>query len=593
MKKTVFILNITLKDRQSNQAFAAHSIQAWFHHADKADTLLGVAETNETGECEITFEWDAAIKQSRKRPVYCKVFQGDKELYNSLEDGKSWWLVMNEVKILLQIAEQEAVDIPFSEVPVSPRQLHTNLTDWEQMPTEQKGYVEEKLRSVLLDRLLENLAINREKAGEVIGDLDLDLVSIQEQSLKALFEETLLPALREDCRTQEGLEEALNGRELPSETTVKEILQLDKAIKDHPAFQQDASKLKMYTLVSIAAEGTSLAPSLAQNPWKWENATTEDWEKLIEEKDATKEQVVAIQQMLNLGRLTNDHFGLVQAIYKDDRVTNLKDLVQWEVEDWQKTIERVSDPLPVEETPEAYIGNVMAAVERSYPTAFFMTRVTKQEKAATEQQVKAIKSLLKKNGAILDEASPDWSHVNEEEREAAKGGLAALKTLAHTYRYLGIKEIIQGKGTAKRKSKQVSDAIAAVDTLYKQNPQLDLLRTNFIKRPGSEESTLDWSGIDEEMRPKVQRQMLSFQRVRSIAPNHAVSAQLLAKGMDSAYRVTNLNEKRFVATSGLEESIARQVYATSERRAAITTQHFHAIRELHQNQLLGLTVDNT
>ncbi|MEZ4847678.1 MAG: Tc toxin subunit A [Bacteroidia bacterium] len=139
----------------------------------------------------------------------------------------------------------------------------------------------------------------------------------------------------------------------------------------------------------------------------------------------------------------------------------------------------------------------------------------------------------------------------------------------------------------------IAQSVGYIQQFYNQNPNLDLLNHDFIKKPGTERSEFNWDEIPEDMQGKVQRQILAFQRVRNLASDTQNSDVLLEKGLDSAYKIAYAGRHSFQSKTNLEAKIAGQIFARAQRAAAKATNRYYSIIELHHNQRFGLRVDNT
>ncbi len=111
------------------------------------------------------------------------------------------------------------------------------------------------------------------------------------------------------------------------------------------------------------------------------------WNELRERKTFTKEEVLTIRFVVNVGRFARGHLPLVRALVsmrQDGRLRGARDLARFSASDWKKLLQEGSTPIGIPPnftaaTPElavdTYANLLERNFERAYPTAAFAARL--------------------------------------------------------------------------------------------------------------------------------------------------------------------------------------------------------------------------
>ncbi len=593
-----FTLAIVVKDKKSNTALPNHFVEAWFHHTDRADELLGKARTNSDGYCAITFQWDVAIKNPQISPVYCKILRGSELLYNSLEDSKSWWLVMNHVDILLYAPEQGSVP-PVLGIPLSTAHLNTTLNDLSTFSEAERPYILSKLEQALKSRVLETLNVRADdKAKEVIAPIRVDIAAVKDQSFNQLVQTIFLPALKADCKTSDLFKE-IPVQEKPAQDsrTVKEVLQLDLKLGEHPVFNADVRKLKIHVLAKTAAISPETAIKLAGNPIPLETASEQDWQKLIEVGTITTTQKTALQYNFKLGKITGNNFTLVDKIYQDKRIKDAKDLTRWDAADWKSALDSSGGKTPNGESADDYVKTMLRVVQRNFPSAFFIERKV-QRSLPTNTILSEFKKLEKSNSNNKQKAVITVP-PSRDEAASIKGidfsKSPVLKSTANTYKHLGIPEVFaDSTKTPQEKVVALNTRKSYLQTFANSNPKLNLHTTNLFQKDAQGKSDFDFGTIPPEEQNNVLKQFSAYQRVTRLANTFEAQEILLAEGLDSSASIVNTAPKSLRQTLGsqLEAASFNQVVATAHAQFNVGVHTTAAIRGINTSRFVGFSVEN-
>ena len=586
-----FNVIVQVKD-EKGKPVPNHLIEARYHYIDKEDVLLGTSPSNNEGIGKISFDWDASVKSSGEKVLYLRVLQAGQVIHDSIQKGQLWKIFDNRIWIQVDVELGDDNEYPVQGIPILPNQFNLDLRDRSQLSDRQKGFIDGQLYAHLKDRIFSSLSINGEDVHDVVDGLDIKIGEYQDQSFGKLVYEVVVPALLKNPKTASLFE----GRRIPTSsnenTTVEEILQLEKPIKEHPIFIQLIKKVKNHVLIDLATDDKDLTSQLLELNINWEKIIESDFENLIEEGTITEDQKEQLQHTLNLGKITGDNLSLIQHIIKNDSISEIKDFVKWEKKDWRDLLEKVENETPNNETLDEYIDNLVGVVETNYPTDFFITRLV-VEKGEVEAEVNFTDKLLSNNPNLFSQKEINWEGIDTVEREQIEPSFKKLIKVVNQYNYLGIGEILNSDFSPKQKEEKVEETLQLIQTFYDDNPRMNLLATDFIKNPNGKETKLIWKRIPQESRTKVQRQMLAFQRVRSVASNFEASSKLLQNNLDSAYKIVYKGKSGIAGATQLPKEKVDALFAKAQVKATQAVQMYHTTIELHHNHIQNLTFDNT
>ncbi|MBL7795785.1 MAG: hypothetical protein JNJ90_04700, partial [Saprospiraceae bacterium] len=476
------------------------------------------------------------------------------------------------------------------------KHFHRPLTITDIFSQTEQALLRDKIQRHFQQQVCQALGADDPVTRFAVAALKLDPLALKDRDFMTVVRENVLAPLQ-----QSNLLSGCNRKILVSAEsltgdgrTVGEVLGLGQALKTHPAFHREALRVKMRTLAGLAGMSPAAIGQLADENLYLDLMPDTQWDELVEKGILNAEQKFSLQKLYTFGKLTDFHFDLVKVLRDDPRAKTGKDLASLTAGDWTALLTKAGNSTPNSETPAVYIKNLMAAVEASYPAPAFYAATLKRGFIKLDTPLQALKPLLDKNEKLFTGNAIDWSGVPEKDRPAVEQNLKTIRAFANAYRHLGIPEILESRQSVQAKGQAAQDAVRAVQRLVDQNPDMDIRTANFIKKSSvAKPGEVNWSTVPAEFRDKVQRQMLAFQRVRNLAPDTTQATALLDMGADSAHKITAMPKNRFVQESGLEPAAAETIYANAQHAATVAMHHLQAAREVFQNQLMGLPVDNT
>jgi len=304
-------------------------------------------------------------------------------------------------------------------------------------------------------------------------------------------------------------------------------------------------------------------------------------ETLVQEQVLTKKEKEKLRLSIDLGRLTGQHFALVEVL-KNDRLRSAEEFADWDEADWKKVLEDHQIPVPeTEKSLDSYAENLRETTERSFPSAYFLRRVTKADVAQHTRDLETInllhqqdKPLIKGRRANLAEI--DWRGVNDTEKTKISESLRQLTAVANTYRHLGLREIINDAELDKTaKQAAMQEATRALRTFYANNPKLDLRKTDFLAK----DNGLKWTDIPTQYREGIRKQLMAYQRCLTLADEQATREKMLAAGYDSAVAIAKVSEQQFLAETKLDKASGRKAYRKAQNQAAGVVHFTQALKD--------------
>lgn len=300
------------------------------------------------------------------------------------------------------------------------------------------------------------------------------------------------------------------------------------------------------------------------------------WTGLVEDGVVDEEQAAEFRTTLSMTVLAGDHVPLVEALRTADLprlggpARSTGDLAALRPSDWQTILEEREIEPPGELSAEGYARRLAERVERQHPTAVFAHRTVRADHAAALERIDDTQGLLEDNEALFEGLASgrislddvDFGGRSDDARDALAEDLREVGRLARTFRHLGAAETLDRADLSpSEKASRIRGQVDAMDAFFEANAGLDLRRADFFglaRAPGGAEVTLD--AVEEEMRPRVRKQAMAFQRAMGLAPDAEGARALLAEGLDSAGRIQARSPATLARETGLSEEAAAGVY---------------------------------
>jgi hypothetical protein len=324
-------------------------------------------------------------------------------------------------------------------------------------------------------------------------------------------------------------------------------------------------------------------------------ANDADLELLVGDKVLTKKQKEELRLTIDLGRLTGQNLPLIEVL-KNDQLDSVADFIDWEKEDWVNALKENKIAAPANaDSLEDYAEKLRKTVEASYPTHYFLHRTAKKKYESEQKDLKAIQRLFGQEVALIKEKKAnlkeiDWRGISASSKKKIEKSLHRLAAFSNTYRYLGIKEVINDRNLEPAtKQETIEQRTKALNTFYENNPQLNLKQDDFF----SKENGLNWQGLEKGDQKRITSQLMAYQRVMNLTPKYEIQHHLLINGYDSALAIASKPEKQFIAETGMDKFEGKAIYGKARYEASLAILAQESIRSEVRGYQARTNVTNT
>lgn len=471
------------------------------------------------------------------------------------------------------------------------------LTDLGEDDKDTATVVDAALNDYFLDRLEDEGIKLPMSLKEAIAAQKIDFRSLEQTPVRDMVKQLILPELAKNETLKK--QTALLARSITklSDKKVTDLLQLDKSLREHPALEKEIRQTKNTEYGTLVNISKPLLDKLVTMDIDISDADDDELDGLVTQKLLTADQLPAIKMAGELGRLTEDNIPLIAAVQKK-QAGSLAGLARMEKADWLKMITDEKAPLPDDTTADEYAARIMDNIEQAFPTQVFVQRAIAPEKAKMLEPLARVNNLLAANKKLVSRDGievTDWKDLPADEIKKQEEGLRQLSSLANTYHYLGIGDVLNDAATdVATKQATVNKRISTLNTFIKKNPELELNIADFFADTLDEdgEEKINWTGVAADEKPLVRKQLMAYQRLGELGDDVATRTVLLEKGFDSAMRIADMSEPMFIQKSGLEKSKAKIVYGRATDKAMTAAHQFASIHDIVKGGFKDLGVAN-
>jgi len=476
----------------------------------------------------------------------------------------------------------------------NPNLLSKKLDDIKKFPVKEKEAIQDILNKALKERLLAAAGENKSSLEMVLKSTKLSYESGLDLDLTGYFIKFILPEAKKQKLPEAEIKAIQASIEKASLGTVKDILQLDTPIKENQIIGKEFRKILSQEFGKIVGLKGDKLQKLTENDFFWEDVNNISLLPLVKDGTLTEAEKDNLLLTADLGRLTGNHLPLIKTL-KSPQLQSLADLITWNKEDWEKLIKDNKIAAPDgEDSVESYAENIRQNIEVTFPSQYFLKRIIKNNYIEELKLLDTVEKLRPNNEKIIHGTSvnPDklnWKGISARNRGKMENDLAELSAFSNAYRHLGIPEIVNDPNLDKNKKKSaIEKRLNALKKFLDNNPYLDLYRTDLLGK----DNGLIWQGIEVEDQKPVKKQMLAYQRVKTLTDNYETTETLLKKGLHSAMAIASIPEEQFVKISGLEYETSRLVYLKAKENALVSSHYFEAVRDAMFGSFNSLAVAN-
>lgn len=461
--------------------------------------------------------------------------------------------------------------------------LRFKLREVNRLDEEAHDFVRQRLNQELKQAILREFTRPSETLEAAVRDMDLDYAKLTGESLRTVLMDQVLPALLDHPELERELECHTDRGFSVSGETVAERLMLDQDLRLHPLFREEVRRSRNAALGKIAKLDGKQTEAIED--LDLDAAGRETWDRLVNEGVLTDRKREALQNAVELAKLSDDKFEMIEALHRD-RKQRPRDLIAMDKSNWDTLLTRESIAPPEGDSVETYAELLDLNVQQTFPTPYLMHRLVERNRDDVLTRVTDLAPMLVRNERIFVNgkinASLDWTGVDKDQRPRLEAGLHELNRFANTYRHLGIAEILNNRSLDTRKKQSAIRAKQQLlQSFHSSNPDLDLEWVNFFDAGARIGRAFQptWGGIAEGDRPQVRRTMMAFQRAQSLTDNFSEAGALLTAGLDSGIAITKLSEQEFARRANLPQAAIQRIYRKAGNQALLTGHALSLIEE--------------
>lgn len=436
--------------------------------------------------------------------------------------------------------------------------------------------VDRKLDAALKETIARAVGSTSPTVDKVIQELQLDLRKVRNQTIAAVITEYVVPALRHH-RALGSVADTLAAREVAdSAPSIASLLELETPLARHPLFIDDVRRSRLSEALRITEIPASLADAIDANKTAIEAWDDRAWDAIVESKVLTKAQRDDLRFTADLGILTED-YALVEAA-RASGVRATEQLVALDRERWRALVEAHPTAVPEGTTAAEMATAIDRTVQRLHPSRTFTARLGRETNgmrlASSWSQVSRVVATNPELFTRLDVEDIDWTGLAEADLAPATREAIAI---AGTYRHLDPVAVAHD-------ATELGRRIAHVERFLANHRDLDLRELDLLDLKSQ---SIDWTGIDEADRPRVRNQVLAYQRVLTLAPEHDLAIAVLRAGFDSSSAIAAQSFGAFLRRTGLCTEDAEPVYTRASQMTAKIANGLQLLRDATSGFELG------
>jgi len=382
--------------------------------------------------------------------------------------------------------------------------------------------------------------------------------------------------------------------------TVTEVLYLDLPLQDNPIFLEDLRIARLTTYTNAAQLDQATQKKLLDQ--NIDPATLDDalLDELVTNKDLTTDQRNKLDLVLQLANLTGNNPPLITALLTQ-KITGISQLISMERADWEKLLTGNKIIFPPGETIDTYTETIYHNIETAYPSQRLFVRLTNPSTLSDVNllttlnpqfqsgNIQIINGELSVTTPAVNPVTPITNTINIDYPINQPSDLQKLVEFSNTYRPLQLDIIINDKTlNAEDKIARINNRTKLLGTFLKNNPAIDIRYTDLFSDPDG----LNWTDISTTDKPLLRKQLLSAQRMMTLADNTDDRHALLKKGLDSAASVTALSETEFGETMGFDPVKAQTLHQQSLHTAQTAAHYFQAVHDTLNGNFKDRAISN-
>ncbi|HYE56425.1 MAG TPA: Tc toxin subunit A, partial [Chitinophagaceae bacterium] len=267
--------------------------------------------------------------------------------------------------------------------------------------------VDSALSDYFIDSLADAGLHMDDKMKTAIAELKVDLRGMEHIPVSSLFRETILPELmkKEELKKHAAILSrkvgTLHGKK------VGDLLQLQRPLAQHPAFQKDMLHTRNAGYTGIFKLSNTLADKLTELDIDIATATNDQLNELVGKQLIEPAQLKTLKLSGELARLTDDNLPLVAGLQKRN-IQSVSELANLQKADWVQMIANERGPLPDGTTAEEYADRIMDNIDQAFPTKMLFNRL---------KHTPAVNNFIRNNPDLELAFADFFSETADEDRE--------------------------------------------------------------------------------------------------------------------------------------------------------------------------------
>ena len=472
------------------------------------------------------------------------------------------------------------------------------LTNLAQATPRARSFIKKILNQELVDRLQETSGNYKKEMAALLKEADFDYERLKEYTLLHFFTKELVPNAKKLKLPAKKIHELQKQVEHLPPIPIRNLLQLDLPVKDHPVLGKEFRKAQTAAFGEFIGLDRAKIDRLCTRDIDWENVNAAVLQPLMTEKLITEEERIELLEVTELAHLTGDNLKLIMAS-RAEGARSPVGCIPWDQAKWVEIITKSKAPVPSKEpSVESYAENLRVNIESTFPSRYMLDRLIKSGNGYEAEigLLETVERLRLENqdgpivrGEDFDPETLNWDGIPPDDKEQMVQALRRLISFSNTYRHLGLLELINHpRWERQKKSDEIRKWLGALYRFYQSNPHIDLERTDFL----AADNAIRWQGIAKRYHEPIKKQMMAYQRIISLTDDHATSLRLLRNGLASSMAIASLGEDQFRQKAGLDHEMGSRIYLRAKDTATVSSHFFEAARDAMQGTFRSLQVSN-
>lgn len=458
----------------------------------------------------------------------------------------------------------------------------------------QRTQIDQRLNAELKDILIREMGISDERISKQIRNLSIHYSRLRKMNMRSVIEKYVRPALEKEELDLSAVDHYL-ARSMARNVTVNAALRLDENIGDNPIFRKDQAIMKTMALAAMARVTKGVRDTLIKAEVDLTKMDRSMINNMVDSGKVSQKDGTALMRTMTFNSVTNDNPTLTNLLNKS--VRSEIELVQMNKTTWNRMLTSGRITGHNGESKAQYIDTLMANVAAEFPTQYMVARMGDVNRSDLYRNLSGVAALFTKNPTLFERnrtTSVDWSNVPAARKARVRKSLDYMTSQVNTFRNLGFEDVLSNKKlTITQKRNSLDRMLKSLDKFRASNPELDLDTADFFNdRNESTGEPLSWTGVRQQDKEGVRKQMMAYQRMYKISPNAEFTRKLMERNWDSAYAISRVSREEMVNRTGLPEDQVDFIQRNAKDNAGKSQNAVIAIGKTANKRFRQLPSDN-